>query len=195
MSRARPAYRSPVTKVVPARFDKETVQRLRKICPDPAFEKRLSVLAGFVPRERTIGEPSDAALLATIEDIVRRAKDLQGRLETLPPRLATMLDLVDADIGYGVRSRRQLADAIKKFARLALHTRRRLRPRTGRREAIVERRAVEWVRTLFAAHGIPFSLWDDRRSRKDNVAAFCVRLVLGVDGSHRVDRYLPTAKK
>lgn len=193
MSRARSAYRSPVTKVVPARFDKATMERLRKICPDPAFIRHLALLAGFVPNERRLGEPSDAALLATLADIVRRANDLQGWLEKLHPRLATALQMVDVQVGCSDRSLTVLADALKRFARLAPYASRRFRSRTGRRDAIVERRAAEAVRTLFAAHGLPFQLRDDRRSRKDNAAAFCVRLVLGLPESQRVEHYLRSA--
>ena len=189
MPRARPAYLDPQIKITPARFDQATRARLKTICPDHAFTRRLAVLAGYYRDARKVGAPSDAALLATLADLDRWANGLHDRLGKLPPRLFQSLDLLDVRAGLDSRSREVLVRALERFRSFIPYARRGLRARPGPRNIALERRAAQWVRDLFSVHAVPLRLVDDRRGKRD-AAAFCIRLVLGLSDSARVEHYL-----
>jgi hypothetical protein len=153
------------------------------------------VLAGFY-RGAIKAQPSDAALRTTLDDMEPHVNALRASLERLPPRLCQLLDSVDLQFQYSSRSRFSLAEALKRFATCARYSaRHRLRGRSGRKTAHLERVAAEWVRRLFAEHDLSFAPADDTRSRKKNPPSVCLRIVLGLADDAKVAHYFSPPRK
>jgi hypothetical protein len=146
--------------------------RIRKLCTHPDFLREVERLANIARRLRKRGEPTDAELAVTLDNLSRATRSLHNRVSDLPGKLNVAL-LGELGDRYALS---RLIVELKQLVDASSKARSKLRPRTGPRRNDLARAYAAEVRKLLKTHGV---------SAKH--LATVLRIVLGLSARSRID--------
>jgi hypothetical protein len=197
MPRASKTYRrfKPLPLPLPrASFAAHERKRLNAICSRPGFAGELELLAGIYQYLLQRGTPKDRDVLATLRDLQAMAKKLRDKLARVDSHTRALLLVAEQEQARATGpdyQRVQWDHVLATFCDLILpRALEKARPRAGRPQALGHH-AVADLRKLFREYDVTFSTTDNpHKVTRDTDSAFCLRLVLGLGPTARVDHLL-----